>query len=607
MSDYKAPQRDMLFALNELAELPNIAQLPPFEEATPELVETIIEEASKLAEDIIAPLNWPGHQEGVRMTENHEVISASGFKQAYRAYIDSGWNSLPFDTQYGGQGMPAILAVPIMENWHAACMSWGLCPLLSQGAIEALSAKATDEIKQRYLPDLISGNWTGTMNLTEPQAGTDLALLKTSAKKTSSVEHGEHYRLKGQKIFITWGEHDMAENILHLVLARTADAPAGVKGISLFLVPKFLVNDDGSCGQRNDCKVIALEEKMGIHASPTCVMSFGDGDGAIGYLIGEENKGLAVMFIMMNSARLSVGLQGVSIAERAYQRARDYARDRQQGIAPGNSQTTAIIHHPDVRRMLMTMRALTEASRGLAYSAFASVDHQHHSTELEQRRYHSFRSALLTPIVKGWCTEIAQEVTSMGIQIHGGMGFIEETKAAQYYLDARILPIYEGTNGIQAMDLIGRKTLGDQGAAMNLFIDEMMMTITAGNGMSSLIDNLAASLQEAIAVLKQCIEDFLQQSSQDANLSGSAAFNYLLLVSYISGGWIMLKSAIAAEAHLQADAQSNPDKNQQDHFYQDKIITAQFYIEQILPRYLGYAKAMEAGSTNLMALPEAHF
>ncbi|WP_210396612.1 acyl-CoA dehydrogenase C-terminal domain-containing protein [Motiliproteus sediminis] len=591
MADYRAPLADMTFALNEVAGMAQIAQLPGYEDATPDMVSAILEEAGKLSGEVLAPLNDTGDRAGVKLTEQHEVPTPAGFKEAYQQFAEGGWGSLQFDPEYGGQGMPKLLATPVMEMWQAANMSWGLCPLLSQGAIEALEANACDAVKQTYIPRLISGEWTGTMNLTEPQAGSDLAAIRSKAER-----EGDHYRISGQKIFITWGEHDFTDNIVHLVLARLPDAPAGVKGISLFVVPKFLVNEDGSLGERNDVKAVSLEHKMGIHASPTCVMSFGDEGGAIGYLVGEENKGIACMFTMMNNARLGVGLQGVAIADRAYQHAVTYARERVQSPAPGTREAGPIIKHPDVRRMLLTMRSLTEAARALTYVAHAGLDYEHAGSD-EQKAAQKARVALLTPIVKGWGTEIAQEVTALGVQVHGGMGFIEETGAAQFQRDARILPIYEGTNGIQAMDLVGRKTLFDQGAAMHNLLAEMRELIVSAEG--SAFETEAAALAAGIEAMELVQASLLNGAADDANLAGSIAFNYLMLAGTLCGGWLMLKSALAAAAKA--------DAGDSDPFYQAKQATARFYFQQILPRYLGYAAICAEGSDAVMALDEALF
>ncbi|WP_207061356.1 acyl-CoA dehydrogenase [Motiliproteus sp. SC1-56] len=593
MAEYRAPVDDMNFVLSELAGMDRVAALPGYEEASPDMVAAILEEAAKLAGNVLSPLNVLGDQKGVQLNEAGEVPTPEGFKEAYQQFVEGGWGSLQFDPEHGGQGMPKVLATAVQEMWQSANLSWGLCPLLTQGAIEALEANASDALKARFMPQLISGQWTGTMNLTEPQAGSDLAALRCRAER-----EGDHYRITGSKIFITWGEHDMAENIIHLVLARLPDAPPGVKGISLFLVPKFLVNEDGSLGERNDCRAVSLEHKMGIHASPTCVMSFGDNEGAIGYLVGEENKGLACMFTMMNAARLAVGVQGVSISDRAYQLAVDYARERVQGPAPGSRESGPIINHPDVRRMLMTMRALTEAGRAMAYVAHASLDYQHKGPDAE-RSQHAARAALLTPIVKGWCTEISQEATALGVQVHGGMGFIEETGAAQHQRDARILTIYEGTSGIQAQDLVGRKTLFDQGAEMTRLLGEMQETVAAAEAGDEVLQEMAEDLKGALESLEQVQGYLLEEHAEDVNLPGSLAFNYMMLAGTVVGGWLMLKAALAATARLQA--------GEADPLLKAKLVTARFYTDQILPRYLGYAAAAVAGSESVMALPEELF
>ncbi len=595
MADYRAPVNDMNFVLQQLVGMEAIAALPGYEEATPDMVAAILEEAGKLSGEVISPLNVPGDQQGVSLNEQGQVPTPAGFKEAYQQFVEGGWGSLQFNPEYGGQGMPQVLATAVQEMWQAANISWGLCPLLTQGAIEALEANADDALKSTYIPKLVSGEWTGTMNLTEPQAGSDLAALRARAER-----EGDHYRIKGQKIFITWGEHDMAENIIHLVLARLPDAPPGVRGISLFLVPKYLLNEDGTPGQRNDCGAVSLEHKLGIHASPTCVMSFGDNEGAIGYLIGEEHKGLACMFTMMNNARLGVGLQGVSISERAYQLAVDYARERVQSPAPGSKESGPIIRHPDVRRMLMTMRAMTEAGRALAYTACASLDYQQRGDDAQQQR-HQARVALLTPIVKGWCTELSQEVTYLGVQVHGGMGFIEETGAAQHYRDARILTIYEGTSGIQAQDLVGRKTLFDQGAAMDNLLAEMLDVVEVAQQGSERLQALAGNLLSAIEALGQTQTYLLKNAEADINLPGSIAFNYLMLAGTVCGGWQMLASAQAAEHSLQEDAAADSG------FCDAKLATAEFYMEQILPRYQSYAAAAVSGSNSVMALDEDAF
>lgn len=593
MADYQAPLDDMNFVIAEHLDVAGLAALPGCEDFSTELAASILEEANKLAANVLSPLNWVGDQAGVKVHGDAQVQTPKGFKEAYQQYAEGGWGSLQFDPEHGGQGLPFALAIPVQEMWHAANMAWGLCPLLTQGAIEALEASASDTLKAKYLPNMIAGKWTGTMNLTESQSGSDMATLKSKAERD-----GDHYRIKGQKIYITWGEHDMVENIIHLVLARLPDAPAGVKGISLFLVPKFMVNDDGSLGARNDVRVVSTEHKLGAHASPTCVMSFGDQDGAIGYLVGTEHQGLACMFKMMNNARLTVGLQGVSISERAYQLARDYANDRVQGIAPGKSEFGPIIHHPDVRRMLLTMRSMTEAARALAYVACASVDFRNKATDPKLQAKHVARSALLTPIVKGWTTEIAQEITSLGVQIHGGMGFIEETGAAQHYRDARILPIYEGTNGIQAADLVGRKTQFDGGRATDELLADMRSVVErAGKGSQQLQAN-ARRVAKAIDALEQAKDELLVKSQDDAAYVGSVSYNYLMLTGYVCGAWQMLHGATVAE---QRQAESKRP------FYAQKMATADFYINNVLPRYLAFAEMQKAGSASTMALAASEF
>ncbi|MCW8884583.1 MAG: acyl-CoA dehydrogenase [Motiliproteus sp.] len=592
MAEYRAPVNDMNFVLQQLVGMDQIAALPGYEEASPDMVAAILEEASKLSGEVISPLNIIGDQTGVKLNEQGQVPTPVGFKDAYQQYAEGGWGSLQFDPEHGGQGMPQVLAAAVLEMWQASNISWGLCPLLTQGAIEAIEANASEAIKAQYIPRLVSGEWTGTMNLTEPQAGSDLAALRCKAER-----EGDHYRIKGQKIFITWGEHDMTDNIVHLVLARLPDAPAGVRGISLFIVPKYLVNEDGSLGELNDCGAVSLEHKLGIHASPTCVMSFGDNDGAIGYLVGEENKGLACMFTMMNNARLGVGLQGVAIADRAYQLAVDYAKDRVQSPAPGSKESNTIIRHPDVRRMLMTMRTLTEAGRALAFTAYGNLDHQ---LKGEDKARHQARVSLLTPIVKGWCTEVAQEVTGLGVQVHGGMGFIEETGAAQHYRDARILTIYEGTSGIQAQDLVGRKTLFDQGEAMDALLAEMLDTIETAQQGSERLRGISGSLLSAVEALGQTQRYLLKGAESDINLAGSLAFNYMMLAGTVCGGWQMLKAAQAAE-QLQSGGDYDPK------FCKAKLISAEFYMDQVLPRYLSYAAAAVTGSESIMGLEEDLF
>ncbi|MGH6989283.1 MAG: acyl-CoA dehydrogenase family protein, partial [Stellaceae bacterium] len=461
MSQYAAPLDDIRFALDIVAELPRLAELPGLEQATPDLVGDVLTGAADLAGGVIAPLNVVGDREGCRL-ENGVVRTPEGWKRAYDAYVEGGWNALAFPEAIGGQALPRVLDIAVTEMWTSASMAWALNPLLTVCAVEALERHGSAELKRLYLPKIVTGEWTASMNLTEPQAGSDVG-----AMRTRSARDGDRYRIIGQKIFITYGEHDLTPNIVHMVLARSPDGPPGTAGLSLFLVPKFLVNSDGSLGARNDVKAVSLEHKLGVHASPTCVMAYGDSDGAIGFLVGEENHGMECMFTMMNNARLQVGLQGLAIAERAYQHARDYAKTRVQGkpVTATGPGPHAILHHPDVRRMLLQMKARIAAMRALVYYVAAMTDRALHHPDPDARTRFQHRVDLLIPVVKAWCTDEGVRVASLGIQIHGGMGFIEETGAAQYYRDARIAPIYEGTNGIQASDLVGRKLLRDGGAA----------------------------------------------------------------------------------------------------------------------------------------------
>ena len=495
MIPYSAPIQDMRFVLNEVVGMDRITSLPGYADATPDMVDAILDEAGKLASNVLAPINFSGDQEGA-VLENGVVRTPKGFREAYRQYQEGGWNSVPFDPEHGGQGLPWTLAMAVQEMWQAANMSFALCPMLNQGAVEALTEHGSDALKEIYLGKLISGEWTGTMNLTEPQAGSDLAAIRTRA-----VREDGHYRISGQKIYITYGEHDFTENIIHMVLARLNDAPPGIKGISLFVVPKFLVNPDGSLGERNDLRCVSLEHKLGIHASPTAVMAFGDNDGAIGYLVGEENRGIEYMFTMMNNARMGVGLQGVAISERAYQQARDYARTRVQSrdMTDAKGEPVSIVRHPDVRRMLMTMRAQTEAARALTYYAVAALDVAKKHADPAEAAKGQAMADLLTPVVKAWCTDLGVENASTGIQIHGGMGFIEETGAAQYLRDVRITPIYEGTNGIQAIDLVLRK-MSDGGEMAFRLLDEIMDGAKTAQGE---MPDLARAVWDAAETLRE--------------------------------------------------------------------------------------------------------
>jgi 3-(methylthio)propanoyl-CoA dehydrogenase len=587
VTDYIAPLADMRFALHEIAGIGEIASLPGCEQASDDLVDAVLEEAGKLAGGVLAPLNRGGDEQGSRL-ENGVVRTPEGFKDAYRHYVEGGWNALPFAPEHGGQGLPIAVATAVAEMWNSANMSFALCPLLNVGAVEALTAHGSPEQQRLYLPKLISGEWTGTMNLTEPQAGSDVGALRTRA-----VREGEHYRIAGQKIFITYGEHDMAENIVHLVLARLPDAPPGTKGISLFLVPKFMVGADGSLGQRNDVRCVSLEHKLGIHASPTCVLAYGDNGGAIGFLVGEENRGMECMFTMMNNARLNVGLQGVAIAERAYQQARDFARQRVQGrpVTAKAAGAYPIIHHPDVRRMLLLMRAQTEAMRALAYYAAGAIDRARHHPDLAVRERQQRRVDLLIPAVKAWCTDLGVEIASLGVQVHGGMGFIEETGAAQHLRDARIAPIYEGTNGIQANDLVGRKLLRDRGAAAGELIAEMRTIEHAladepGDDLAALARPLAAALD----AVEQATAWMVDHGESDPPRALAGAVPYLKQLATVAGGWLMAKSALAATARLRARAGDAG-------FNEAKLVSSRFYAEHVLPAAPSLLPAITGGGT----------
>ncbi len=591
MTDYAAPIADMRFVLDELAGLGEIAGLPGYEEATPDLVDAVLSEAGRLAAEVLAPLNYSGDREG-SIFENGVVRTPRGFREAYAQFKEGGWGSLPFDPAYGGQGLPWVLAVTVQEMWSAANLSFSLAPMLTQGAVEALQLHGTDEQKQTYLPKLISGEWSGTMNLTEPQAGTDVGALTTRAEP-----NGDHYLITGQKIFITWGEHDCAENIVHMVLARTPDAPAGTKGISLFIVPKFLLNPDGTPGQRNDLRCVSLEDKLGIHASPTCVMAYGDSEGAVGFLVGEENRGMEYMFTMMNTERLMVGVQGLAVGERAYQAALAYARERVQSRAIGSRDPAPvpIIRHPDVRRMLMTMKAMNEAMRALAYTTAGALDRAKRHPDAAHRAAYQARVDLLTPVVKAWLSDGGCEVTSIGVQVHGGMGFIEETGAAQYYRDARITPIYEGTNGIQALDLVSRKLLRDEGAAAKALIAEMEATSAELNGAA--LDAIRGPLAEGIAALSAATNWLLEAGPSDLAQAAAGASPYLRLIGIVAGGWLLACTAAAA-------AQKQGGDND---YLESKILTARFYADNILPRAAAEAAAVTRGAESTLALDEARF
>jgi len=598
MAEYTAPLRDMKFVIKELAGLDVVSALPGCEEVTPDLVDAVLEEAGKFATGALSPLNASGDQHGCKL-EDGVVTTPPGFKDAYRQFREAGWPALSCDPEFGGQGLPFLLSHSVSEIWNGANMSFCLGPMLTSGAVHAIDRHGTDELKQRYLQKLVSGEWTGTMNLTEPQAGSDL-----SAVRARAVPEGDHFRLYGTKIFITYGEHDWTENIVHLVLARLPDAPEGVKGISLFAVPKYLVNADGSLGPRNDVKCVSIEHKLGIHASPTCVMAYGDKEGAIGYLVGGENRGLEHMFTMMNFARLEVGIEGIAITERAYQRALEYARGRVQGreIGVRSGERVAIIHHPDIRRMLMSMKAHAEAMRALMGTASRALDLSLRHPDRDERLRHQAVVDLLTPVVKGWSTELGIEMASLGVQVHGGMGFVEETGAAQHLRDARIATIYEGTTGIQANDLIGRKLAAEKGMTANALIAEMRAfdRELAGVGSHPALAVIRRNLAEGVAALEEATAWLLETYPHNPKSAAAGAVPYLKLWGTVAGGYQMARAGLIAKQRLDASAEDHD-------FYRGKLATARFFAEHALPLAYAYKQVIVHGSASVMALEEAAF
>ena len=571
---YKAPLDDMQFLIDDVCQAgARLGGLPRFEglEVGTDLTTALLEEASKLAADVVAPLRRVGDQQPAHCADGAVTIPP-GYGDAIRALGDGGWVGISADSGFGGQGLPELYGTAACEMWNSADMAFALEPFLSSGAALAISAHGSEALKDKYLPNINAGVWSGTMNLTESGAGSDLGPMKTRAER-----HGDHYRIFGQKIYITWGDHDATENIIHLVLARLPDAPQGSKGISLFVVPKFLVNDDGSLGDRNDAYPVSVEHKLGIHGSPTCVMAYGDQDGAIGYLVGQENNGLACMFTMMNEARLKVGLQGLGASEGAYQKAVAYARERVQG-------GVAIIEHADVKRMLMSMRALNEAMRALAYIESLTMDLSHGAPAQERGAWKA-RLDLMIPVIKGWMTEVGQEVTSVGVQIHGGMGYVEETGAAQFFRDVRITSIYEGTNGIQAADLVGRKLARDGGATMELVHDEIRQVADALAGSSD--DRLAAmgrALSDALAAHVMSSQTILELFKVDKSAAMSVSFDYMMQTGYLFGGWHLAASSLVAIDLLSRDEKTL--------FCQRKIATTEFYLHRLMPRGSAHADAI---------------
>jgi 3-(methylthio)propanoyl-CoA dehydrogenase len=596
---YAAPLKDMLFVIRELADHDRIRQLPGFAEATVDTIEAVLGEAARFNGEVVAPLNRAGDLHPATVS-NGVVTTPAGFRAAFKAFGDGGWQGVQHPTRFGGHGLPKLVSTPCVEMLNSANLSFALCPLLTDGAIEALLTAGTDVQQQLYVPRLVSGEWTGTMNLTEPQAGSDLSLVRTRAEPQPDGS----FRISGQKIYITFGEHDMADNIVHLVLARTPHAPEGVKGISLFIVPKFLVDEQGSLGQRNDVWCASIEHKLGIRASPTAVLIFGDGKGdvgagAIGYLIGEENRGLEYMFVMMNAARFAVGMQGVAIAERAYQKAVAYARERVQSRAvEGSSGPVPIIRHPDVRRMLMTMRAYTEAARALGYVAAAASDIAHASPDADEaaamRSFYEF----LVPIVKGFSTEMSIEVASLGVQVHGGMGYIEETGAAQYLRDARILTIYEGTTAIQANDLIGRKTMRDGARTVRALLGKVRATadeLSPEGDLGAIRRSLASGAQ----ALSDAVDFFVASARSDPRAAYAGSVPYLMLAGTVLAGWQMARAA--------AVAQQRADAGEDVAFHRAKVATARFYADHILSRAAGYRASIVDGASGVLALTEEQF
>jgi alkylation response protein AidB-like acyl-CoA dehydrogenase len=592
MSDYRFPYKDAEFLINELLDFDQMCLDAGLEEVNSELASAILEEAGRFGSEVLAPLNTAGDEQGAKLAEDG-VHETPGFAEAYRQYVDYGWGALAGEEEYGGQAMPRVVAAAATEIWYTACASFSLCPLLTTGAVESIAKHGSDQLKKAYLPYMTSGEWSGSMCLTESAAGSDLAAVATRA-----LPEGDHYLVSGQKIFITWGDHQMTENVIHMVLARLPDAPAGVRGISLFIVPKFLLDENGRPGERNDVYCVGIEHKLGIHGSPTCTLNFGDNGGAVGYLVGEPNHGLMAMFTMMNEARQGVGIQGLGVSERSYQQAVPYAKERLQGTR-GDGSRYPIIEFPDVRRMLMVMKSATEAMRGLAYVAAAETDREHSAKTPEQAHKHALRTGLYTPIVKGWLTELAQEITYLGTQVHGGMGYVEETGSAQHYRDARIMTIYEGTTGIQGLDLVGRKILGDNGAALLDLLDEIKATANELSAVDSL-SGLAASLMDAVATGEDARAWLLKHASTDRNVAGGASVNFMMLMGFLCGGWIMGRSALKAVQLLENDAGD-------EGFLKTKQVTAKFYFDHLLPRTGSYLAIIKSGSESMMALDAEQF
>ena len=583
---YEAPVKDLNFVIKNLINLDELSNIPDYQEFSDDLVDAILEEAGKIGSEVLDPCNLSGDHEGSKRLDNGEVKTPAGYKEAYESLRDGGWFGLEAKEQFGGQQIPVTLSAAVNEIWHSSNMSLALCHLLTQGLIYALQKSASDDQKSFFIPKLASGEWTGTMNLTEPQAGTDLSSIKTKAVK----ENG-HYKISGQKIYITYGEHDLSENIIHLVLARTPDAPEGNKGISVFIVPKFIPNDDGSIGQKNDVTCLSIEKKLGVKGSPTAVLQFGENGGAIGYLVGEENQGLNIMFEMMNHARFSVGVQGLAVSERAYQQSKMYAFDRVQGIPIDGKKGDPIIDHPDVLRLASTMKSEVEAMRALAiYGGFA-LD----MTKSSQSEYWDTKSSLMIPIIKGWLTERSLEITSNAIQIHGGMGFIEETGIAQHYRDARILPIYEGTTAIQANDLVFRKTLRDNGKAITDLITEINTEVTEiSKSDDKNLQNICKKMKVSIETTNKVINHIVSISNNKKRPAVSGV-NYLMMLGYVFGGWMMMKTA-SRSIDLK-------NKNEMDEeFLNAKISSSMIYFSSILPKIESLSSIILQGDEDVLSM-----
>ena len=598
MSDYVAPLKDMQFVLRELAGLDEVAALPGYEEATPDLVDAVLEEAGKFANGVLSPINFTGDQVGAKFNAGN-VTTAPGWNDAYKQFCESGWSALAGEPDFGGQGLPHIVSTAVIEMWKGANMAFALCPMLTNGAIEAIKLCGNDAQKALYLPKMVSGEWTGTMNLTEANAGSDLAAVRARAEPNDDGT----YRIYGQKVFITYGDHDLTDNIVHLVLARLPDAPEGVKGISLFVVPKFLVNADGSLGARNDVDCVSIEHKLGIHASPTAVLAFGDKTGAIGELVGEANRGLEYMFIMMNEARFAVGMEGLGISERAYQKALEYARERIQGGELGvrGGPKVPILKHADIRRMLLTIRSTVEAMRALAYVVAAADDKAHNHPDAEVRKQNQAYIDLYIPVIKGWFTETSVDLTSLGVQVHGGMGFVEETGAAQYFRDSRITPIYEGTTAIQANDFIGRKMAKEGGATIKAVLETMKSTLKEVEAQQGdAFKAIARSLDAGIKAVEEAVAFVLATYKENPKVPSVGSVTFLKMFGIVSGGWQMARAALVAQKKLDG---GDTDTD----FMKSKITVARFYADHVLSQAPSMSYAVVNGAAGALDLPDELF